>query len=114
MYWKFNLTVPFHPRVSYVFTDTGDWFFVHYSSDNSTDTRFRDTEQHQLKFTIFPSLSIGPEVDLLLYQNSSTAQLPGHFLRQDTVMMKAQFNFDLFNSRKLWQELQYAPPPTPK
>jgi hypothetical protein len=114
MYWKFSLTVPFHPRVSYVFTDTGDWFFVHYSSDNSTDTRFRDTEQHQLKFTIFPSLSIGPEVDLLLYQNSSTAQLPGHFLRQDTVMMKAHFNFDLFNGRKLWQELQYAPPPTPK
>lgn len=114
MYWKFNLIVPFHPRVSYIFTDTGDWFFVHYSSDNSTDTRFRDTEQHQLKFTIFPSFSIGPEVDILLYRNSSTPQLPGHFLRQDTVMMKAQFNFDLFNGRKLWQELQYAPTATPK
>jgi hypothetical protein len=110
IYWKLNLTVPFHPNVSYVFTDTGDWFLVHFHSDNSTDTRFRDIEQHQLKLTVFPSFSIGPEVDLLFYQNASTGNLAGHFLRQDTVMLKAQFNFDVFNGRKVMQEIKYAPP----
>jgi hypothetical protein len=114
MYWKLNLTVPFHPKISYVFTDTGDWFFVHFHTDNSTDTRFRDVEQHQLKLTLFPSLSIGPEVDLLFYENASAGALTGHFLRQDVVMMKAQFSFDLFNGRKTWQEIKYAPPATPK
>jgi len=114
MYWKFGLTVPFHPKVSYVFTDTGDWFFVHYHTDNSTDARFRDVEQHQLKLTLFPSLSIGPEVDLLFYENASAGQLAGHFLRQDQVMMKAQFSFDLFNGRKIWQQIKYAPPATQK
>jgi 5'-nucleotidase-like protein len=109
MYWKLNLTVPFHPIVSYVFTDTGDWFFVHFHTDNSTDTRFRDVEQHQLKLTLFPSLSIGPEVDLLFYENASAGNLGGRFLRQDQVMMKAQFNFDVFNYRKLRQQLKYAP-----
>ncbi len=113
-YWKLNLTVPFHPKVSYVFTDSGDWFFVHYHTDNSTDTRFRDVEQHQLKFTIFPSLSIGPELDLLFYKNSSAGSLMGHFLRQDQVVMKAQFGFDLFNGRKLWQQMKYAPPASSK
>ena len=110
MYWKLGLTVPFHPKVSYVFTDSGDWYFVHYGSDTSTDTRFRDIEQHQLKLAIFPSLSIGPEVDLLLYKNASTTLLPGRFLRQDTVMMKAQFSFDLFNARKLRDQIEYLPP----
>lgn len=114
MYWKIALTVPFHPKVSYVFTDTGDWYFVHYGSDVSTDTRFRDFEQHQLKLDIFPNLSIGPEVDLLLYKNASTTLLPGRFLRQDTLMMKAQFSFDLFNSRKMGEQIKYAPPSTTK
>jgi hypothetical protein len=114
IYWKLNLTVPFNPKVSYVFTDTGDWFFVHYHTNNSTDTRFRDVEQHQLKLMLFPSLSIGPEVDLLFYKNATAGTLTGHFLRQDVVMMKAQFSFDVFNGRKLWQEIKYAPPASPK
>jgi 2',3'-cyclic-nucleotide 2'-phosphodiesterase (5'-nucleotidase family) len=114
MYWKLNLTVPFHPKVSYVLTDTGDWFFVHYHTDNSTDTRFRDVEQHQLKLDIFPSLSIGPEIDFLFYENSSSGPFTTHFLRQDVLMMKAQFSFDLFNGRKAWQQIKYAPPTTAK
>jgi len=109
LYWKIGLTVPFHPRVNYVFTDTGDWFFTTYRSENSTDTLFRDISQHQLKFNIFPSFSIGPEVDLLLYQNKTSGTQKGNFLRQDLVMMKAQFSFDVFNSRKKRNQIEYAP-----
>jgi hypothetical protein len=109
MYWKINLTVPLYTRVSYVFTDTGDWFFANFGSENSTDIRFRDISQHQLRFSIFPSLSIGPEVDLLLYENKSLGTLKGTFLRQDQILMKAQFGFDIFNMRKKLDQLEYAP-----
>jgi hypothetical protein len=109
VYWKINLTVPLYPRVSYIFTDMGDWFFVNFASENTTDTRFRDIEQHQLRFNIFPSLSIGPELDLLLYENKSSGPLTGSFLRQDQILMKAQFGFDLFNLRKKQNQIQYAP-----
>jgi hypothetical protein len=111
VYWKISLTVPIYPRVSYIFTDTGDWFFVNFSTENTTDTRFRDIEQHQLRFNIFPSLSIGPELDLLLYQNKSSGPLTGSFLRQDQILMRAQFGFDLFNVRKKVNQIQYAPAP---
>ncbi|HET9399743.1 MAG TPA: hypothetical protein VFO34_02230, partial [Candidatus Acidoferrales bacterium] len=109
LYWKMNLTVPLYTRISYVFTDTGDWFAVNFNTENSTDTRFRDIEQHQLRFTIFPSLSIGPELDLLLYENKSLGTLHGTFLRQDQIIMKAQFGFDLFNMHKKLDQLEYAP-----
>ena len=109
MYWKINLTVPIHPRVTYIFSDTGDWFFVNFSSENTVDTRFRDVAQHQLRFTIFPSLSIGPELDTLFYENKSSGTLQGNFLRQDQIMMKAQFGFDLFNHRQKRDQLEYAP-----
>jgi 5'-nucleotidase-like protein len=110
MYWKIFLSVPLYSRVSYTFTDTGDWFFVNYGTESTTDTRFRDLEQHQIKFNIFPSLSIGPELDLLLYENKSSGPLKGAFLRQDQILMKAQFGFDLFNWRKKVNQIQYAPP----
>ncbi len=109
VYWKINLTVPLYPKVSYVFTDTGDWFLVNFGTETTTDTRFRDLEQHQLKFNIFPSLSIGPELDLLFYENKSSGSLKGSFLRQDQILMKAQFGFDLFNLRKKMNQIQYAP-----
>jgi hypothetical protein len=109
-YWKINLTIPFHPRVSYVLTDAGDWFFVRYGTETSTTTLLRDYSQHQLKFIIFPSFSIGPELDALLYRNKSVPSLKGHFLFQDQVIVKAQFNFDLFNRRDMKKQLSYAPP----
>ncbi len=114
VYWRLSLTIPFHPRVSYVLTDTGDWFFVHYGSENSTTTLFRDYSQHQLRFMIFPSFSIGPEFDLLLYENKGAGGAGGHFLRQNLVMMKAQFNFDWFNTRRMAKQIEYAPAPGPK
>lgn len=110
MYWKLNLTVPFHPRVAYVLTDNGDWFFVHYATETSTTTLLRDVSQHQLRFTIFPSFSIGPELDLLLYENKTVGALRGHFLRQNQLIMKAQFNFDWFNRRNVAKQIEYAPP----
>lgn len=108
-YWKINLTIPFHPRVSYVLTDAGDWFFVRYGTETSTTTLLRDYSQHQLKFTIFPSFSIGPELDVLLYRNKSVGPLTGHFLFQDQLIMKAQWNFDVFNHRQKLKQIQYAP-----
>jgi len=109
MYWKINLTVPLRPRINYIFSDTGDWFFVNFGTENSTDTRFRDISQHQLRFSIFPSLSIGPELDLLFYENKSSGKLKGTFLRQDQILMKAQFAFDMFNRRQKRDQIEYAP-----
>lgn len=108
-YWRTSMTVPFHPRVNYVFTDSGDWFFVHFATENTTDTRFLDLEEHQLKLNIFPSLSIGPELDLLFYENKTVGPLQGTFLRQDQILMKAEFDFDLFNMRKKVNQIEYAP-----
>lgn len=34
----------------------------------------------------------------------------GHFLRQNQLIMKAQFSFNLFNRRHLTKQLEYAPP----
>jgi hypothetical protein len=51
---------------------------------------------------------------LLLYKNATTTLLPGRFLRQDTLMMKAQSSFDLFNARKLRDQVEYLPPAPPK
>lgn len=110
IYWKINMTVPFHHRVSYVLTDAGDYYPVRYATENSTTTLLRDYSQHQLKFDIFPSLSIGPEFDALLYRNKAVTGLNGHFLFQDQVLMKAQWNFDLFNWRNKRKQLIYAPP----
>lgn len=109
-YWNLNLTVPFHSRFSYVLTDKADWFFVKYQSEPSTATLFRDVEQHQLKFIIFPSFSIGPEVDVLMFQNKSVPGLKGHFLAQEQFIVKAQFAFELANWRKKWTQIKYAPP----
>ncbi len=109
LYWKINLNVPIYPRISYVWTDTGNWYAVNFGSENTTDTRFLDISQHQLRFTIFPSLSIGPELDLLLYENKSSGTLRGSFLRQDQIMVKAQFGFDLFNLHKKLDQIEYAP-----
>jgi hypothetical protein len=103
------LNVPVYNKVSYSFTDTGDWFLVNFGTESTTDTRFRDLEQHQIKFNIFPSLSIGPELDLLFYENQSSGPLKGAFLRQDQILRKAQFGFDLFNLRKKLNQIQYAP-----
>jgi hypothetical protein len=111
LYWKINLNVPIHPRIHYVFTDTGNWYVANFNSENTTDTRFLDLEQHQLRFTIFPSLFIGPELDLLLYENKSSGTLQGSFLRQDQILVKAQFGFDLFNRRKKLDQIEYAPAP---
>lgn len=109
MYWKINVTVPIHPRIAYVFNDQGDYFFTRFGTENTTDTLFRDIEQHQLRFIIFPSFSIGPELDLLLYQNKTIGTLQGSFLRQDQIVMKAQVGFDLFNRRKRMNQIEYAP-----
>jgi len=35
--------------------------------------------------------------------------LKGTFLRQDQILMKAQFGFDIFNMRKKLDQLEYAP-----
>ncbi len=105
-YWKFNLTVPFHTKVSYTLTDIGEFFFVNFGTDNQTDTRFFDYSKHQLNFQVFPSFSIGPEVDLLFYENKRFK----NFLRQDKLMLTAQFSFDLFNHRKPTEQIKYKPP----
>jgi hypothetical protein len=104
-YWKVNLNVPLHQKLSYVLTDEGDFFLANFSTDNATDTRFRDNSKHQLKFSVWPSLSFGPAFQLLLYENKVNQD----FLRQKQFMMQMDFGFDLFNSRQPMKQLKYKP-----
>ena len=63
---------------------------------------------------IFPNFSIGPELDLLFYQNKAGGGLAGHFLRQDQLMFKAQYSFDWTNLRNSGKQLKHAPPSSAK
>ncbi|MBZ5533507.1 MAG: 5'-nucleotidase C-terminal domain-containing protein [Acidobacteriia bacterium] len=111
-YWKINMTVPFHKRLSYVLTDGGDYFWVRYGTENAATTLLKDYSQHQLKIDIFPSLSIGPEYDVLLYRNKAVPGRNGHFLFQSQLLIKAQWSFDWFNGRDWTKQWFYAPPAT--
>lgn len=97
LYWKTNFSVPFGPRVKYTLDDEADFLFVNFSRDTSLDTRFRDISKHSLSFSIFPSISIGPTLRLLLYQNKGTER---HFLIQKEFGIETKISFDIFNRRE--------------
>lgn len=104
MYWKAGLSIPIVEKVKYEFTDEGNFFF-NFHEDNATDTRGWDSEKHSLKFSIFPSFSIGPSLQMIFFRNKINRDL----LFQRQFGFEATFAFDLFNSREKGIQVQHKP-----
>ena len=105
LYSRLNLTIPFTDKVRYVLSEEGDFFF-NFHGDNSIDTRLRDISKHSLKFTIWPSFSIGPSLQILLYRN----KVNGEFLFQRQFGFETTLSFDLFNHREKMVQIKYKKP----
>jgi hypothetical protein len=108
MYWKSNFTIPFTlfgAKLKYVFDDEADFLFVNFHQDTSIDTRFRDISKHTLSISLWPSVSIGPTLRLLLYQNKVNRD----FLIQREFGIETTVSFDLFNRREKWVQLKNKP-----
>ena len=96
MYFKANLSIPFGSKVKYQIDQEADFFFVNFRRDTSLDTRFRDITKHTVSFTIWPSVSIGPMLRLLFYQNKVNRD----FLFQREFGIETKVSFDIFNRRE--------------
>jgi hypothetical protein len=96
LYWKSNFSLPLGKRVKYEFSDEGDFFFMKFDSDLVTDTRIRDYSKHSLKFSVWPSLSFGPTLNVLLYQN----KINQNWLTQKQFTLETTISFDFFNRRE--------------
>jgi hypothetical protein len=96
LYWKSNFSLPLGKRVKYEFSDEGDFFFMNFDSDLVTDTRIRDYSKHSLKFSVWPSLSFGPTLNVLLYQN----KINQNWLTQKQFTLETTISFDFFNRRE--------------
>lgn len=108
LYWKYGLSIPFGSRVKYDINQEGNQeadFFFNFHQDNSADTRFLDRSKHSLKFTIWPSFSIGPSLQVLLYRN----KVNHDFLFQKQFGFEANFSFNLFNRREKVVQLKSKP-----
>ena len=104
-YWKSNFTLPFGSRVKYEFSDEGDFFAKNFDTDLVTDTRIRDYSKHSVKFFVWPNLSFGPALNLLLYQN----KINKNWLTQKQFTLEATMSFDFFNWREKKVQLTNKP-----
>jgi hypothetical protein len=114
LYWKWNISIPFHEKLKFELTDEGDFYFADPARDILNDTRFRDISKSSLKFTVFPNFTIGPSLQLLLYRNqtgldSNFKPIGGDFLSQKTFGLEASFSFDWFNRREAGVQLRHKP-----
>ncbi len=107
LYWKTNFAfeLPFTSKVKYEMEQTGDFFFVNFGRDTTVDTRFRNISKHRLSFIIWPSVSIGPTLDLLMFQN----KINKDFLFQRQFGIETKISFDLFNRREKDVQLKHKP-----
>jgi hypothetical protein len=105
LYWKTNLGIPFGPKVKYVLDEEADFLFVNFHQDTSLDTRFRDISKHTLSFSIWPSVSIGPTLRLLFYQNKVNRD----FLIQKEFGIETKVSFDIFNRRETGVQFKNKP-----
>jgi hypothetical protein len=104
-YWNMGLTVPFDPKISFVFQDTSDYFFLS-RGDNSADTRFRHQLVNTMKFNVFPNLSFEPTYSVFFYEN----KLDYHFLLQQQLSVKINYSFDWSNWHERKQQFRYKKP----
>ncbi|HVS83788.1 MAG TPA: 5'-nucleotidase C-terminal domain-containing protein [Pyrinomonadaceae bacterium] len=108
LYWKYGLSIPFGSKVKYDINQEGNQeadFFFNFDQDNSADTRFLDRSKHSLKFIIWPSFSIGPSLQFLLYRN----KVNHDFLFQKQFGFEANFSFNLSNHREKEVQIKYKP-----
>ena len=108
VYWKYGLSIPFGSKVKYELNQGENQeadFFFNFHQDNAADTRFLDRSKQSLKFTIFPSLSIGPSLQLLLYRN----KVNHDFLFQKQFGFEANFSFNLSNHRERMVQIKHKP-----
>ncbi len=103
-YVKSNWSIPFNAKIKYEINHEGNLFF-NFHEDNITDTRYWHLSKHSLKFSVFPSLSFGPTVQLILYQN----KVKPEFLFQRTIGFEASFAFNLFNWREKQVQVKHKP-----
>jgi len=96
IYWNHKLSFPIWSKMKYEVTQDADFFFVKFHRDTSIDTRFRYNSKNSLGFMIWPNFSIGPTLELLMYQNKGK----GNFLFQRTLGIEMKFNFDILNRRE--------------
>ena len=73
-----------------------DFFFVKFHEDTTIDTRFRYNSKNSLLFTIWPNFSIGPMMELFMYQN----KVNGNFLFQRQFGVVTKISFDIINRRE--------------
>jgi hypothetical protein len=104
LYWKTNLSIPFGEKFKYELEQEAS-FFLDFQRDNAIDTRFFDSSKHRFRFFIWPSLSIGPTVRLLLFQNKVNRE----FLFQRELTFETSFSFDLFNRREKGVQFKNKP-----
>jgi len=96
MYWNHTLSFPLGSRMKYELTQDADFFFVNFHLDTTIDTRFRYNSKNRLSFLIWPNFSIGPTLELFMYQN----KVNRNFLFQRTLGIETKLNFDIFNRRE--------------
>jgi hypothetical protein len=114
LYWKWNISIPLHEKLKFELSDEGDFYFAAPRLDIINDTRFRDISKSSLKFTVFPSFTIGPSLNLLLYRNQTGLDknfqpIGGDFLSQKTFGLEASFSFDWFNRREAGVQIKHKP-----
>jgi hypothetical protein len=96
LYWSHNFSFPLGSKLKYEVTQDADWFFVKFHRDTPIDTRFRYNSKNRLSFQIWPNFSIGPALDLFIYENKRNR----NFLFQRTLGIETKLNFDIFNRRE--------------
>ena len=96
MYWNHGFVFPILKSLKYEFTQDADFFFVHFHRDTSIDTRFRYNAKSRLSFMIWKNFSIGPALDLFMYQNKVNRS----FLFQRSFGIETKVSFDIFNRRE--------------
>jgi hypothetical protein len=96
IYWEHAFTFPILSNLKYELTQDADFFFIKFSRDTSIDTRFRYNSKNRLSFMIWKNFSIGPTLDLFMYQN----KVNGNFLFQRSFGIETKISFDIINRRE--------------
>jgi hypothetical protein len=102
IYWNHSYSISFTPTFAYSVTQDADWFFVNFGRDTEIDTNFRYNSKSSLDFKILPSWSVGPTLELLMYQNKRNRD----FLFQYTLGVQTKISFDLFNRREPFVQIK--------
>ena len=105
IYWNHTLSIPFSDRLKYEVTQDADFFFVNFHNDTSIDTRFRYSSTNRLSFMIWPNFSIGPTLDLLMFQNKRNRD----FFFQRQIGFETKLTFDIFNRREKGVQIKHKP-----